>query len=297
MGPKTWLMGTCAAVSCLLASVAGAAEEWRRLETPSYTVMSQLDERDTRAWAAEFDLFVDSLTGVLGLRRATLPPLTVMLFADKDDLERVRPASLSAACLAGRMQVRVLGFTGDMQDAAARHAVFHAGVHWVTSASSVPQPRWFEEGVAELFSTFGVKGGIVHWGDPIGDHAALLRSQGLMPIRELLASTDGQHESQGDPGQYFAQSWALAHLLLLGGRPGQHEQLQSYLKAFRSGSEVEAFSTGFAGDYAGLEQSLHEYLEQPRLARGLRPREVIERKYIVTRASPIAVETALAQMR
>src|SRR5688572_7082589 len=79
MGAKSWLAGACLAAS---AALANAGEEWRTLESPHYTVISQLDDRATRAWAVEFDEFIASLTAALGLRAAALPPLTVVLFDD-----------------------------------------------------------------------------------------------------------------------------------------------------------------------------------------------------------------------
>jgi hypothetical protein len=221
----------------------------------------------------EFDEFIVSLTAALGLRAAALPPLTVVLF---DDAARTAPD-----CCAHAEGERVIGLVAGGNDQTLRRASFHAGVHWITSADPAPRPRWFDEGVAEVFSTFGIRGRKVHWGDPIAVHTARLRSDGLMPMREFL-------ESDAAGGRYAAQSWALAHLLLLGGESGQGRSLREHLAAYRD-------DRGDA-DFAGMERALGEYFDGPPLARGLHPRGLVERKYVIREANPTAVAHALARI-
>src|SRR5262245_43062551 len=65
----------------LAARVSDAAEpEWLKLQAPSFGVISQLDEKDTMAWAVEFEQFIGALHGLYGAKQVDLPPLTIVLF-------------------------------------------------------------------------------------------------------------------------------------------------------------------------------------------------------------------------
>ncbi len=192
-------------------------DAWRSIETPHYSVLSQLSERDTRAWAADFDVFVDSLSGMLGTRRADLPPLTVVLFSPE--------GRRSAGC---SVRLGTWGLSGTLRRGegdAVRRSMLREGVHWMTSTPEVAHPAWLETGLAEVFSTFDVHGGHVRWGDPMPDHLALLRERGLIPLREFLEDPDAVVAREGDSRRFTAQAWALTHLLLVGGEPARRERV------------------------------------------------------------------------
>jgi tetratricopeptide (TPR) repeat protein len=298
------LRNVAAVLLLLWVSAAARAEPpWLSLQARNYTVISQLSERDTRAWAADFDQFIGSLTGVLGFQAATLPPVTVVLFARDSGFDAYRPAKPSGAVARNvsgyfyrRENFGVIGLAAGHDDEATRSTIQHEGVHWLMSVDPAPQPRWFSEGIAELFSTFGVRGSNVHWGDPIGAHLRLLRTEGQMPMREFLAQNSSLFESDEHTGVYYAQAWALTHLLLLGGVEGRREQLAAYLRALVTQSPDEAFASAFGGDYDALQKALRDYVAQPRLHFGLTPRLTVESQYVLGPASPLAVETALGRL-
>jgi hypothetical protein len=117
-----------------------------------------------------------------------------------------------------------------------------------------------------------------------------------MPMREFLAQNSSLFESDEHTGVYYAQAWALTHLLLLGGVEGRREQLAAYLRALVTQSPDEAFQSAFGGDYDALQKALRDYVAQPRLHFGLTPRQTVERQYVLGPASPVAVETALGRL-
>src|SRR5262245_23368762 len=83
--PRAW-QAAALLLALLTASPAPAAEAaWRTLETEHFRVLSQLGDRDTIAWARDFNQFVASMSGVLRINPRRLPPLTIVLFArDRD---------------------------------------------------------------------------------------------------------------------------------------------------------------------------------------------------------------------
>jgi hypothetical protein len=117
-----------------------------------------------------------------------------------------------------------------------------------------------------------------------------------MPLRELIADTDGSAAADSHSDRYGAQSWALAHLLLVGGGADHALRLKAYLRDYRAGAD-DAFSTAFEGDYEGLQRDLAAYVAQSSLGASLRPRPMAEQRYRVAPAAPGTVESALTALR
>src|SRR4051794_11467579 len=58
-----------------------AAESWHVLETSRFTIVSQWNEKDTRAWADDFNQYIEALRRIIRIDEALLPHLTVVFFA------------------------------------------------------------------------------------------------------------------------------------------------------------------------------------------------------------------------
>lgn len=291
----------------LAAGSAAANDDWRQLQTPRYTIVSQLTDSQTRAWAGEFDEFIESVSGLLRVRPDLLPPLTVVLFAgDKqfDPYRPTRPNGRKALEVAGVFQRTAtwstigLGSRGGAGNEQTRRLVFHEALHWLLSGDTGPKPRWYHEGLAELFSTFQTRSGKVQWGHPIQGHLLYLQSRGLMPLREFMAQRTSIFDRDEHSGQYYAQSWALVHFLLMGNRPERREQLLRFLAAYRTQSVDDAFAQSFGGDYDGLEKDLEAYVTQTRLFNYTMTDEhaATAAPYAVTSATPAFVQQSLGRV-
>src|SRR5262245_41197422 len=76
---------------CMLAAPGSAADpQWLKLQAPSFGVISQLNEKDTLAWAVEFEQFIGALQGLYGAKDVALPPLTIVLFRSARDFAPYR---------------------------------------------------------------------------------------------------------------------------------------------------------------------------------------------------------------
>lgn len=282
-----WILkfaGVCAALCGVtpVPAIAAAADSWQEVDASGYTVLSQLDERSTRRWVAYFDQFVGALTSTLDLRNAELPPLTVLLFDKQSDLLAAAPMH-GDACGAGHHGPHVLAFAADAPPAEAMRGLFHAGAHWMTAAAGTRQPGWFDEGLAQLFASFGLKGMQAHWGDSLEEAVALVRKRGAIPMDAFLTSHGGGME----PALYHAQSLVVAHWLLLGRTGAGHDELRRYLAAWHArGDEAELPA-------ASLTPGLLDYVAGNRFDAAFRPRQVSERRYVMAPADGRTVGDAL----
>jgi tetratricopeptide (TPR) repeat protein len=259
-----------AALGCALAAQTSAAEhEWLKLQGPSFGVISQLGEKDTRAWAVEFDQFIGALHALYSVDQVALPPLTIVLFRQSRDFAPYRLRTESGqARVAGFFgstgDWSVIGMPGNGRDAATRQTIYHEAVHWFATASDQPQPLWFAEGIAEVFSTFEVVGDKGRWGEAIEDNVAYLQYTGLMPMEDLLRASQDDALHGGDRDKYYPQAWAFVHYLMFGNGGTDAPKLAAFLKALEQSDLDSAVASAFGKSYGDLTDDLRRYLERGR---------------------------------
>src|SRR5262249_50292929 len=70
-----------------------------------------------------------------------------------------------------------------------------------------------------------------------------------------------EYAESGKSGLFYAQSWALAHYLMLGAEGKRQPQLVRFIALLSNGQPVEeSFRKAFQVDYATMEKELREYL-------------------------------------
>jgi Tfp pilus assembly protein PilF len=134
----------------------------------------------------------------------------------------------------------------------------HAGVHI---------PVWLNEGTAEVYSTTELRGGEVRIGELIAVHLATLRSEAMLPL-DVLASVDHDsplYNERDKSGIFYAQSWALAHMLNFSSQyqPG----MPNLIAMLATGEEpARAFQQAFGKSLAAVQRDLDAYVHQARFA-------------------------------
>jgi Protein of unknown function (DUF1570) len=115
--------------------------------------------------------------------------------------------------------------------------IFHEYVHLVLTNVSHGMPVWLSEGLAEYYSTFQVleEGRRAIVGRAVIPHLQLLNQRRLMPIPELLAvnSTSPDYNEGTRQSLFYAQSWALVHMLV--SDPKRRAALGAYAKLVAQG--------------------------------------------------------------
>jgi tetratricopeptide (TPR) repeat protein len=286
---------------CSYAMCADAADpEWVRLQAPRFGVISQLDEENTRRWAVEFDQFMDALHQLYAVDELALPPLTMVLFKNPRDFEpyhlRTESGQAEVAGFFGNMDAwSVIGLAGRPGTSdRTRHVIYHEAVHWFMSASEVESPLWFQEGLAEVYSSFEVKGGKGRWGMAIDENVAYLNYFGLMPIDELLRAS--QDEALHGTERYYPQAWAFVHYLMFGNLGAERPKLQEFLDQERKTNLDTAFTNAFGQSYRDVTNELRKYLERGRY--GVQEMDVRDRgaEMTIAPASAGNVEASLARL-
>src|SRR5258706_2249953 len=128
----------------------------------------------------------------------------------------------------------------------AERVASHESVHLVSNHSSASLPTWFEEGPAEFYSTLQAGRGRLSVGEPIESHLAVLSSERWLNATQLASvnSASPSYTERNRVGIFYAQSWALVHMLNLS--PSWRDGMPQFAVLMAEGREpIDAFRSAF----------------------------------------------------
>jgi tetratricopeptide (TPR) repeat protein len=142
--------------------------------------------------------------------------------------------------------------------------IYHEYVHYFVRHNFPGVPRWFNEGLAEYYSTFATDGEYAYVGRPVERHVAWLERHGELALGEVLAATGGPaagHRSSGrEAARFYAVSWALVHYLLSGEAERLERAADFFLLLAAGEDPEEAFEEAFDVRLGALAEELERYL-------------------------------------
>ena len=268
----------CAFVSLVLcltpiaeiAAGAGAAPpRWTRLRTPNFTLIGEQGDKPLRRVAERLEQFREVFGRVFPNTRRDMPaPIIVHVFGSEKAYQPFMP-------LFNGKRVEVGGYFQQAEGAyyitlnteageRAYPTIFHEYVHLLVGRALAEVPVWFNEGLAEYYSTYQMYGEKeASLGRVKEEHVFDLRER-FIPLTELLAvdHTSPMYNEGDRRGIFYAESWALVHYLLIG-NPQRKGQIATYLQKYADGEKPAlAFRAAFGGSEAELEKELRRYVSQ-----------------------------------
>ena len=266
---KRRLLALLLAAACL-ASTAGAADRgWRAIRGRNVEVFGQQPSRTLRDIAVELEQFRVVLGNLVrGARQPQPLPTEVYLFDDYDAMKpflplyQGKPAVVGGICLCGSGDDTSVILAALSRNPDSSEIVYHEYSHLLLRNAIGRIPVWFNEGLAEYFSTFELHGGTeAQVGRAIGRHVALLRER-FIPLPQLLAvdRTSELYNEGTRRSIFYAESWALTHYLLLG-RPDGPAAVNEYLNAYAAGAPSDQALAGAVGlSLKDLQSELQRYV-------------------------------------
>ncbi|HJU55385.1 MAG TPA: DUF1570 domain-containing protein, partial [Pyrinomonadaceae bacterium] len=269
-----------AAVLCLLLlmacavcardrDAAAAPARWSSVQSRNFLLVGDADARDMLRVAAHLEQFREAFLRLLPANHFdSSVPLTVVVFKDDSSYNQFepvfhgRPAGVSGFFQSGA-DVDYITLSLDRRYArAADELAFHEYAHLLIRNGYGSVPLWFNEGLAEYYSTFETSGGDrrVTLGRAVGFRVKTLKERELMPLETLLGVDDESpfYKEQAKRAVFYSQSWAFVHYLLSGPR---RAQLSVFLELLAQGMKTEdAFRQAFQTDFAALESELRAYI-------------------------------------
>jgi tetratricopeptide (TPR) repeat protein len=253
---------------------AAGKDTWTSVRSKNFSLVGNASEKDIRKVAVRLEQFRDAFSRLFPTMVFTSPvPSTVIVFKSDSYYKPFKPlVEGKTMAVAGYFQsgsdVNYITLTTEELGEGSYTTIFHEYVHLLmdNSLGRTSVPAWFNEGIAEYYSTFDIESDRkVYLGKLIPHHLELLRRTQLLPLESLFAldyySLDrNKHDARG---LFYAQSWSLVHFLIQGNDGKRARNLSTFVGLLRQNVPVEsAFRQAFQTDYAGMLRELRNYLQR-----------------------------------
>src|SRR5258706_9291266 len=236
---------------------AQAKDEWIQIKSKNFLLIGNASEKDIRKVGTRLEQFRETFRLLFSGMNLTSPITTnVVVFKSDSYYKNFKPRRADGKIdnfVAGFFQpgqdVNYITLSTEGEDAETFSTIFHEYVHFIvnTNFGKSEVPPWFNEGLAEYYSTFAIQEDQkVKLGLPLERHLQLLSQNKLTPLDSLFKISNFQLLQTGDHSRsiFYAESWALIHYLIQGGKSdGLGKFLNSLLKNTRP---EKAFRDAFA---------------------------------------------------
>lgn len=267
LNPRKHLFAIAACILLWLTafSSAQAKDNWISVRSQNFLLIGNTNEKDIRKVATRLEQFRDVFTRLLpGARFETPVPTTVIVFKSMSSYKPFNPGNNAGYFQKGE-DVNYITLTTELGAQNPYSVIYHEYVHLLVDNTSGNVPAWFNEGLAEYYSSFDIEEDRkAHLGELIPYHLEVLRSEKLLPLRTLFAVDhySPYYNENGKRGVFYAESWALVHYLILGNGGQRLPQLGKFLQLIGANVPIDdAFKQAFQMDVESLEKELKKYIE------------------------------------
>ena len=194
------------------------SREWKRLTTPSLTVVGNAREDDLRRAGLEMERFRRALGSFSSSLRLDSPvPTTVVVFRDDSAFTPFKPRFRGkvndnvAGYFTAQPHVNYMVMAPSGQREFTMRVIFHEYTHYIVNRNFKRLPGWLNEGLADFYSTFSGsdKDGRTIVGRPIDYYVARLTTRPMMPVARFVSPA-----AAADLGRDIARHHAVLFAVL-----------------------------------------------------------------------------------
>lgn len=256
---------------CLLVVVsqhttAAAKDTWVSVRTKNFLMVGNASEKEIRRVALKLEQFREAFTNLFpNIRFNTPVPTTVIVFKSDSSFAPFKPGPNVAGYFQSGQDVNYITLTTEVRGQQDPFTViFHEYTHLLINNTFPRAPVWFNEGLAEYYSTFSITDDQkVVMGIPIVSHVWRLRESQMLPLKTLFEvdQSSPHYNERNKQTIFYAQSWVLMHYLIIGKKVGQVEQLGKFLTLMDAKTPMDqAFRQAFGVPFETMEKDLRNYV-------------------------------------
>ncbi len=247
-----------------------AKETWISVRSRNFLVLGNGSQKDIRQVAARLEQFRDVISRMFTKINISSPvPTTVVVFKSEGSYRPFKVNANNAGYFQAGADVNYITLTTETRgDQDPFSIIFHEFTHLLVNNTIGNAPAWFNEGLAEYYSTFSITDDQkVVLGRPIASHVFLLRQNRMLPLRTLFQvdHKSPYYNERDKQSIFYAQSWALMHYLILNKNDQRVAQMSKFLDLLTGKVPIEhAFQQAFQTTFEAMEKDLREYVRQDR---------------------------------
>jgi tetratricopeptide (TPR) repeat protein len=262
------LLGTRGALG--LARQGEPIERWVKAQSAHFVVASNAGEGAAKGIAEDFEeirsLFHETFPD---LRVDPAQPMIILAARDETTMRMIAPEEWG-----GEDHIRPSGLFHsdgdkdyvvlrlDAEGTTAFHTVYHEYTHALLHLNFSTMPLWLSEGLAEFFGNSTLGPQQAQTGTADKGHLYVLGKSAWLPMEALLdVRENSRYYNERNPASvFYAESWAVAHYLLLDPEARRQHLLERFLLEWNlSGDRLRAGRDAF-GDLTVFEHTIRRYV-------------------------------------
>ncbi|HEY8186398.1 MAG TPA: tetratricopeptide repeat protein [Pyrinomonadaceae bacterium] len=266
-----------ATVFCLLLMVCqrapvSAKDTWVSVRSKNFLLVGNASEKAIRQVGVRLEQFREVFSRLFTTMKVNSPvPTTVVVFKNDESYKPFKPNAFTAGYFQPGPDVNYITLKLESDSRSEQDPytiIFHEYTHLLVENTSGNVPTWFNEGLAEYYSTFSISDDQkVVLGKPIASHVYLLRENKMLPLRILFQvdQKSSYYNEREKQSIFYAESWALLHYLMLANNGQRMTQLSKFVDLLGTGVPMEqAFQQAFATTFENMEKELRAYIRRDR---------------------------------
>ena len=240
---------------------ARAAQKWIRVSTPHFEMYTTNSEKQAVRALQTFEEALYFFSESSPAKVAPEGRVRVIAFSSEKEY---KPYRLNGGSFAYYLRGRERDYIV-MQDVEPEHAqaAIHEYTHLFVEHLKLQFPIWLNEGIAEVYSSLEPRGNQALVGRPLEGRELTLLTQRWVDWNVLFAvDQNSPYYNESDKmSVFYAQSWALTHMLMLG--DGYRQWFTKFLVAVASGKPApEALNAVYGKSVKDIDKDLHSYLNR-----------------------------------
>ena len=235
-----------------------AAEQWLKIKSANFDLLTTAGERKGREAILYFEQ-VRTLFSKLSQSAAPRLPVRIIAFQSDKEYKPYRLNDFATAYYTGS-QDRDYIVMGRI-DPELYPVAIHEYAHLIVKHAGLSLPAWLNEGLADVYSTLKPVGAKVLLGEvQLGRYRELQTGKWL--DLETLLAVDRQsphYNEKQKAGMFYAESWALAHMLYLS--DAYRKQFSQFLALIKpDASQASVFQQVYGKSLHQVRADLEAYL-------------------------------------
>ena len=245
-----------------------ARDSWVSVRSKHLLVIGNGSEKEIRQVTARLEQFREVVSTLLAKAGSdSAIPTTVIVFKDDASYGPFKVSENNSGYFQPGQDVNYITLSTESRDDLDPFStIFHEYTHLLVNDTFGKTPAWFNEGLAELYSTLSVSDDQrVVIGRPIRRHISTLQQNSLLPLRTLLEvdyKSPFYNESQKQ-SIFYAEAWALMHYLMMTDNGVRAPHVLEFLQLLNAHTALEpAFQKAFNTSIESFESALRGYVLQ-----------------------------------
>jgi tetratricopeptide (TPR) repeat protein len=255
------------AVAAMLATLSSSAEpEWIKVTSENFELYTTAGEKRGRNALRHFESIRQFFLDVAGVKEISELPVRIIGFRSPKQFE---PYKINEFATAFYTQSRARDYIV-MSNISSSHydTAVHEYTHLIQRHTGRKYPIWMNEGLAQLYETLTPVGKKVRIGDVQPGRFQLLRTKNWLDLQTIFNVEYGSkhYSNKRHAGMFYAQSWALTHMLNLHAAYRESSSYGKLVSAVASGEPTaSAIQRLYGNTVDQVYTDLRTYIREARL--------------------------------